>query len=123
MNIQDEMNRIFKMQKDNLANERKFKELADAERKTSEDITKIRHVEMTYDHTIHFDIQEIADANNFAPGDIEAIECGKWAKLNITLKDGRVVEEEGNMDGAFPELKWANTENFYDENYNEVADE
>ena len=27
MNIQDEMNRIFKMQKDNLANERKFKEL------------------------------------------------------------------------------------------------
>ena len=88
----------------------------------SNDITKIRHVEMTYDHTIHFDIQEIADANNFAPGDIEAIECGKWAKLNITLKDGRVVEEEGNMDGAFPELKWANTENFYDENYNEVAE-
>jgi hypothetical protein len=27
MNIQDEMDRIFKMQKDNLANERKFKEL------------------------------------------------------------------------------------------------
>jgi hypothetical protein len=27
MNIQDEMNRIFKMQKDNLTNERKFKEL------------------------------------------------------------------------------------------------
>jgi hypothetical protein len=26
MNIQDEMNRIFKMQKDNLTNERKFKE-------------------------------------------------------------------------------------------------
>ena len=27
MNIQDEMDRIFKMQQDNLANERKFKEL------------------------------------------------------------------------------------------------
>ena len=37
MNIQDEMNRIFKMQKDNLANERKFKELADGERKPLED--------------------------------------------------------------------------------------
>jgi hypothetical protein len=29
MNIQDEMDRIFKMQKDNLANERKFKELGE----------------------------------------------------------------------------------------------
>jgi len=37
MNIQDEMNRIFKMQKDNLDNERKFKELADGERKPLED--------------------------------------------------------------------------------------
>jgi hypothetical protein len=40
MNIQDEMNRIFKMQKDNLTNERKFKELfkiLDAERKSYED--------------------------------------------------------------------------------------
>lgn len=40
MNIQEEMDRIFKVQQDNLANERKFKELADAERKTDEDITK-----------------------------------------------------------------------------------
>ena len=41
MNIQDEMDRIFKMQKDNLDNERKFKDLGqdflDGERKTSED--------------------------------------------------------------------------------------
>ena len=37
MNIQDEMDRIFKVQQDNLANERKFKELADAERKSLED--------------------------------------------------------------------------------------
>ena len=37
MNIQEEMDRIFKVQQDNLANERKFKELADAERKSLED--------------------------------------------------------------------------------------
>ena len=37
MNIQEEMERIFKVQQDNLANERKFKELADAERKSLED--------------------------------------------------------------------------------------
>ena len=85
----------------------------------SEDVTEIRHVQMTYEHTIHFDIQEIADANNFALGDIEAIECGKWAKLNITLKDGTVIEEDGSFCGEVA-MKWANTETFYDENYNEV---
>jgi len=37
MNIQEEMDRIFKVQQDNLANERKFKELANAERKSLED--------------------------------------------------------------------------------------
>ena len=88
----------------------------------SEDITKIRHVEMTYDHTISFDIQELADANNFAPGDIEAIECGKWAKLNIFLKDGRVIEEDGCFYGE-TDMKWASTENFYDKDYNEVAED
>ena len=37
MNIQEEMDRIFKVQQDNLENERKFKELANAERKSLED--------------------------------------------------------------------------------------
>ena len=41
MNIQEEMDRIFKVQQDNLDNERKFKELGqdflDGERKSSED--------------------------------------------------------------------------------------
>ena len=87
----------------------------------SEDITKIRHVEMTYDHTVHFDIQEIANANNFEIADIAEIECGKWAKLNITLKDGRVIEEDGSFYGEV-DMKWASTENFYDENYKEVAE-
>ncbi len=84
------------------------------------DIENVRYVEMTFDHTITFDIEEIANANNFIPSDIEEVECGKWARLSITLKDGRVVEEEGNMDGAFPELKWAEKETFYDGNYNEI---
>ena len=87
----------------------------------SNDITKICHVEMTYDHTIHFDIQEIANANNFAPGDIEAIECGKWAKLSITLKGGRVIEEDGCFYDAVPDLKWASEEHLYDANYGELT--
>ena len=88
----------------------------------SNDIEKVSYVEMSYNHTISFDIQEIANANNFAPGDIEAIECGKWAKLNITLKDGRVIEEDGSFYGEV-DMKWADTENFYDKDYNEVAED
>ena len=84
------------------------------------DITNIRYVEMTYDYTITFDIDEIANANNFIPSDVEAVECGKWARLSITLKDGRVIEEEGSFYDAMPELKWAEKETFYDGNYSEL---
>ena len=35
------------------------------------DIENVRYVEMTFDHTISFDIQEIADANNFVTDDIK----------------------------------------------------
>ena len=85
------------------------------------DITNIRYVEMTYDHTITFDIEEIANANNFIPSDIEEVECGKWAKLNITLKDGRVIEEDGCFYNCLPDLKWAEREAFYDGSYNELV--
>jgi len=83
------------------------------------DIENVRYVEMTFDHTISFDIQEIADANNFVTDDIKEVECGKWAKLNITLKDGRVIEEDGCFYGE-TDMKWASTENFYDGSYNEI---
>ena len=84
------------------------------------DITNIRYVEMTYDHTITFDIDEIANANNFIPSDIEEVECGKWAKLNITLKDGRVIEEDGCFYGE-TDMKWASEEHLYDGSYNELV--
>ena len=84
------------------------------------DITNIRYVEMTYDHTITFDIDEIANANNFLTRDIEEVECGKWAKLKITLKNGRVIEEDGCFYNSTPELKWADKEAFYDGSYNEL---
>ena len=85
------------------------------------DIKNVRFVEMTYDHTIAFDIQEIADANNFITNDIEAVECGKWAKLSITLKGGRIVEEDGCFYDAVPDLKWASEEHLYDEKYGELT--
>ena len=45
--------------------------------KMMNDIENVRFVEMTYDYTITFDIDEIANANNFIPSDVEAVECGK----------------------------------------------
>tara|TARA_B110000503_G_scaffold50384_1_gene81629 strand:- start:56 stop:319 length:264 start_codon:yes stop_codon:yes gene_type:complete len=83
------------------------------------DIKNVRFVEMTYDHTIAFDIQEIADANNFITNDIEALECGKWAHLHITLKDGRIITEDGFV-SAETDLKWASEEHLYDANYGEL---
>jgi len=86
----------------------------------SGEVTDIKFVEMTYNHTITFDIEEIANANNFIPSDIEEVECGKWAKLNITLKDGRVIEEDGCFYTDTTDLKWAEREAFYDGSYNEI---
>ena len=37
MNIEDEMKRIFKVQKENIENERKFKEFAEGERNSHEE--------------------------------------------------------------------------------------
>ena len=87
----------------------------------SNDIEKVRYVEMTYDHTISFDIEEIAGRNNFVPSDIQEVEGGKWARLSITLKDGRVIYEEGSFYDAIPDLKWAEREAFYDGSYNELV--
>ena len=74
----------------------------------------------SHDQTITFDIDEIANTNNFLTRDIEEVECGKWAKLKITLKDGRVIEEDGCFYNSTPELKWADREAFYDGSYNEL---
>jgi len=85
------------------------------------DIKNIRYVEMTFDHTISFDIQEIADANNFVTDDIKEVECGKWAHLYITLKDGRIVTTDGYKYGEVEvDMKWASEEHFYDEKYEEL---
>jgi hypothetical protein len=83
------------------------------------DIENVRYVEMTFDHTISFDIQEIADTHNFITDDIEAVECGKWAHLHITLKDGRIVTTDGCNYGEV-DMKWASEEHLYDKNNGEL---
>jgi len=83
------------------------------------EIENVRFVEMTFDHTIQFDIQEIADANNFITNDIKAVECGKWAHIHIILKDGRIVTTDGCHYGE-TDMKWASEEHLYDENFGEL---
>ena len=85
----------------------------------SNDIKNVRYVEMTFDHTISFDIQQIADANNFVTDDIKEVVFGKWAHLHITLKDGRVITEDGCNYGEV-DMKWASEEHLYDKNYGEL---
>ena len=46
------------------------------------DIENVRYVEMTFDHTISFDIQEIADANNFVTDDITSL----WKMVELSQK-------------------------------------
>ena len=82
-------------------------------------IKNVKFVEMVYDHIITFDIQELADANNFVTDDIEAVEGGKWGHLHITLKDGSIVTTDVcRYHGA--DMKWASEEHLYDANYGEL---
>ena len=82
-------------------------------------IKNVRFVEMVYDHIITFNIQEIANDNDFETDDIEAIECGKWGHLNIILKDGSIVTTDVcRYNGA--DIKWVREKRLYDANYKEL---
>ena len=87
MNIQDEMNRIFKMQKDNLANERKFKELADGERKPLED-EEIKFMWLNYYECP--ECENIWEDQYDCQVDDDCSECGC---RHISLSDSTEIEE------------------------------
>ena len=69
--------------------------------------------------TLKYYLNKIAKANNFLTRDIKEVECGKWAHLHITLKDGRIITEDGCTYGEV-DMKWASEEHLYDENYGEL---
>jgi len=85
-------------------------------------MTKVRYVEAKYDTTISWDIEEIAERNNFKIEEIDNIEVGKWVKLFITLKDGTVIEEDGYSDDT-TDWKWADREGFYDKDWHSIDEE
>ena len=86
-------------------------------------MTKVRYVEAKYDTTLSWDIEAIAEENNFKIEEIDKIEVGKWTRLFITLKDGTVFEEEGYVDSDATDWKWAVHQGFYDKNWLSIDEE
>ena len=85
-------------------------------------MTKVRYVEAKYDTTLSWDIEAIAEKNNFKMEEIVNIKVGKWTRLFITLKDGAQFWEDGNESDA-TDWKWAEHQGFYDENWLSIDEE
>jgi hypothetical protein len=85
-------------------------------------MTKVRYVEAKYDTTLSWDIEAIAEKNNFKIEEIAHIEVGKWVRLFITLKDGTIFSEDGNDTDA-TDWKWSSHQGYYDENWYKIDKE
>ena len=84
--------------------------------------TKVRYVEARYDTTVSWDIEDIAERNNFKIEEIDKIEVGKWVKIFITLKDGTIFQEDGGT-GDSTDWKWAEHQSFYDKDWFSIDEE
>ena len=85
-------------------------------------MTKVRYVEAKYDTTLSWDIEAIAEKNNFEMEEIEDIKVGKWTRLFIYLKDGTQFWEDGNESDA-TDWKWAEHQGFYDKDWLSIDEE
>ena len=85
-------------------------------------MTKVRYVEAKYDTTITWDIEEIAERNNFKIEEIDNIEVGKWVRIFITLKDGTIFQEDGST-GDTTDWKWSEHQGFYDKDWLSIDEE
>ena len=85
-------------------------------------MTKVRYVEAKYDTTISWDIEEIAERNNFKIEEIDKIEVGKWVRLFITLKDGTIFQEDGN-DSDATDWKWSSLDSYLDGDWMPIDEE
>ena len=85
-------------------------------------MTKVRFVEAYYNAIMRWDIESIAQENNFKLEDIDHMYVGKWVRLFIHLKNGEVhIVEAGNSDWYdYTDWKYPLSEFFLDENSKEV---
>ena len=84
--------------------------------------TKVRYVEAMYNTAVTWDIEDIAERYDFKIEDIADMEVGKWVKLFITLKDGTIIEEDGDESDT-TDWKWADREGFYDKDWQSIDEE
>lgn len=62
-------------------------------------MTKVRFVEACYSSVMRWDVESIAEENNFKLEDIDYMYVGKWVRLFIHLKDGEVyIVDSGDHD-------------------------
>ncbi len=86
-------------------------------------MTDVRYVEAKYDTTIMWDIESIAEGEDFELEDIEKIEVGKWVELHIMLKDGRVITEQARPNLDNTDWKWSVKDSYLDEDWNEIDED
>lgn len=86
-------------------------------------MNKVRFVEAKYDTVLSWDLDSIAETNNFNVEDIIKVDVGKWTSLEVHLKDGRVFYQDGNSDTDSTDWKWAVQEKFYSKDFIELDKE
>ena len=85
-------------------------------------MTKVRFVEACYQTVMRWDVESIAQENNFKVEDIDNMYVGKWVRLFIYLKNGEVhIVESNNSDlSDNTDWKYPLNELFLDEDLNIV---
>ena len=85
-------------------------------------MTKVRFVEAWYRSVMRWDVESIAQENNFKVEDIDYIYVAKWATLFIYLKNGEVhtVESEDSVLYDNTDWKYPLDEVFLDEDSNVI---
>ena len=83
-------------------------------------MNEVRYVKAKYETNINYDLDDIAKEKGFNVADIIRVETGKWATLEILLKDGYSLYIQHTPNGDETDWKWAVEESFYGKDYEDL---
>ena len=86
-------------------------------------MNEVRYVKAKYETNINYDLDDIAKEKGFNVADIIRVETGKWATLEILLKDGYSLYIQHTPNGDETDWKWATKESFYGKDYEDLDTE
>lgn len=86
-------------------------------------MNEVRYVKAKYETNINYDLDDIAKEKGFNVADIIRVETGKWATLEILLKDGNYFYIQHTPNGDETDWKWATKEYFYTEDFSNLDTE